>query len=65
MVINANDIVDLAVRAELEAAGCQVTELARAALGSGVRANDGRPLPRYEQDELSRVLSGGPATPPA
>ncbi len=44
-----------AARRALEAEGYAVAAIARAAEGSGV-AGDGGPLPRYEQDELSRVL---------
>lgn len=42
-------------RAALEAEGYAVARIATAAAGHGVRSGDG-PLPRFERDELSRVL---------
>ena len=44
--------------ATLRHQGHVVAELARAESGSGVRTEEGRPLTRYEQDEVSRVLAG-------
>jgi hydrogenase maturation factor len=44
-----------AVRA-LRDEGFEVAVLARAAAGSGVTQRDGSPLPRFDRDELSRVL---------
>ncbi len=44
----------------LKEEGYPVVEIARAAHGEGVYLGQGRPLIRYEQDEVSRVL----ATPP-
>lgn len=48
--------VDAAVSA-LTAEGHAVARLAQAEAGAGVTLMDGRPLPRYEQDELSRILA--------
>lgn len=45
----------------LEAEGYSARVIARARTGSGVCFRDGRSLPRYERDELSRVLSSGDA----
>jgi hydrogenase maturation factor len=45
-----------AARAALEAEGWAVRAIAHAESGAGVRTREGRPLVRYEQDELSRVL---------
>ena len=42
-------------RAALEAEGYAVARIATAVAGGGVRSGDG-PLPRFERDELSRVL---------
>lgn len=50
------ECVDQAQRS-LRAEGYPTALLARAESGSGVRSSDGRPLPRYEQDEVSRVLA--------
>ncbi|MDP6707712.1 MAG: AIR synthase related protein [Alphaproteobacteria bacterium] len=47
-----------AAREALEAAGYATASIARAEAGSGIRTRDGGPLPRYEQDELSRILDG-------
>jgi hydrogenase expression/formation protein HypE len=41
----------------LDAAGLTSTRLGRAEPGAGVYAIDGTPLPRYEQDEVSRILA--------
>ena len=41
----------------LAADGCAVASLAQAEAGSGVIFVDGAPLRRYEQDELSRILT--------
>ncbi len=46
-----------AAQAALEAEGYLVGRLARAEAGAGVRTEDDRPLPRYEQDEVSRILA--------
>lgn len=46
----------------LEAEGYAVRAIARAEEGWGVRDGDGAPIPRYEQDELSRVLAVPVAT---
>ncbi|MEE8313209.1 MAG: AIR synthase related protein [Myxococcota bacterium] len=43
----------------LEADGYSTSAIATARTGSGVRFADGRPLARYERDELSRVLGSG------
>ena len=50
---------DLAERALsiLVAEGHPTARIARAEVGSGIRTDDGRRLPRYEQDELSRILA--------
>ena len=45
-----------AARDALTAQGHEVAEIARAEAGSGVTRTDGTPLPRFERDELSRVL---------
>ena len=50
------DRVDEAVNA-LAAGGNDVARLAVAAAGEGVKFDDGRALPRYERDELSRILA--------
>jgi hydrogenase maturation factor len=42
--------------ATLEAAGFATATLGRAAAGEGVLRSDGQPLPRFDRDELSRVL---------
>jgi hydrogenase maturation factor len=47
-----------AARARLEAAGHRTAVLARAEAGAGLSTLDGRPLTRYEQDEVGRVLAG-------
>lgn len=44
-------------RATLDAAGHPVAVIARAVSGSGVSLLDGSPLPRYERDEVARVLA--------
>ncbi len=44
-------------RAALEAAGYPTALIARAEPGSGVHDGKGDPLPRYEQDEVSRILA--------
>lgn len=41
---------------KLRAEGFSASIIARAAAGTGVRFNDGRELPRYERDEVLRVL---------
>jgi hydrogenase maturation factor len=46
-----------AAAATLRREGHAVAELARAEPGAGVWVEDGRPLTRYEQDEVSRVLA--------
>ncbi len=52
-----------AARAALEGQGHPTAVLARAVAGSGVHSSDDRPLPRYEQDEVSRILAASePAT---
>jgi hydrogenase expression/formation protein HypE len=51
----AEDEVDRA-QAALAAAGHVSARLGRADAGSGVRATDGSPLARYEQDEVARIL---------
>ena len=48
---------DAAVSA-LTADGYAVASLAVAEPGAGVTLKDDRPLPRYERDELSRILTG-------
>lgn len=45
-----------AARAALEAEGYAVAAIGRARAGSGVSHASGEPLPRYDRDELSRVL---------
>ena len=45
-----------AARDALTSQGHEVAEIARAEAGSGVTRTDGTPLPRFERDELSRVL---------
>lgn len=45
-------------RRALEAAGHPTALIAAAEPGVGVATRDGAALPRYEQDELSRILSG-------
>ena len=45
-----------AAREALTAAGYEVAEIARAEDGSGVARKDETPLPRFDRDELSRVL---------
>jgi hydrogenase maturation factor len=47
-----------AATATLRREGHAVAELACAESGAGVWTEDGRPLIRYEQDEVSRVLAG-------
>jgi hydrogenase maturation factor len=47
-----------AAREALEAAGYAATTIARAEAGAGILTRDGGPMPRYEQDELSRILDG-------
>lgn len=42
---------------ELALAGYDVARIAIAATGDGVRFSDGQNLPRYERDELSRILT--------
>ena len=42
---------------ELVLAGYDVARIAMAATGDGVRFADGQNLPRYERDELSRILT--------
>ena len=42
---------------ELVLAGYDVARIAMAATGDGVRFADGQDLPRYERDELSRILT--------
>lgn len=44
-------------RTALEADGHLTAAIARAGVGRGVAARDGRPFRRFEQDELSRVLA--------
>ena len=44
-------------RSRLEAAGFALRSLAQATRGSGARRSDGRALPRFEQDEVARVLA--------
>ena len=41
----------------LAAEGNEVARLAVATAGEGVHFDDGRALPRYERDELSRILA--------
>ena len=50
------DRVDEAVNT-LAAGGNDVARLGVAEVGEGVRFDDGRALPRYERDELSRILA--------
>jgi hydrogenase expression/formation protein HypE len=45
-------------RRALEAAGHPTALIATAEPGSGVHTKDGAALPRYEQDEVSRILAG-------
>ncbi len=45
-----------AAQSTLDAEGYSVRTIATAEHGRGVRLTDGTPLPRYERDELSRVL---------
>lgn len=47
-----------AANAALVVDGYDVAAIARAERGEGVRFEDNAPLPRYEQDELSRILAG-------
>ena len=47
-----------AAREALGAHGHEAVAIARAAAGSGVTLRDGTGLPRFERDELSRVLDG-------
>ena len=47
-----------AAREALSARGHEAVAIARAAPGSGVTLEDGSALPRFERDELSRVLDG-------
>ena len=47
-----------AARETLTAHGHEAVVIARAAPGSGVTLKDGSALPRFERDELSRVLDG-------
>jgi hydrogenase expression/formation protein HypE len=51
-------------RAALAAEGYAVAAIARAESGGGVRTESGGALPRYERDELSRLLPGGGAEAP-
>lgn len=51
------EVVDTACEA-LAAEGYEVAKIARAVTGEGIHASDGFELPRYEQDELSRILAG-------
>ena len=44
-------------RARLEAGGFAVGSIAEALQGSGAVRTDGRALPRFEQDEVARVLA--------
>jgi len=46
----------------LERHGSPGREIARGKAGRGVYDTNGRPLPRFEQDELARVLSGKTGT---
>ena len=46
-------------RRELGARGFEVAGIARAERGSGVRTRDGGSLPRFDSDEIARVLSEG------
>jgi len=48
-----------ALRAGLEARGLESAVIARAEAGAGVRTADGGPLPRYDRDEVARVLETG------
>jgi hydrogenase maturation factor len=50
------DAAETAAR-ELAAGGFRVAPIARAEEGSGVRTRDGDPLPRFDSDEVARVLS--------
>jgi hydrogenase maturation factor len=45
--------------AKLRACGFQVAGIAHAEEGRGVRTRDGRPLPRFDSDEVARVLAEG------
>jgi len=45
-----------AFRAALRDRGLASAVIARAEAGSGVRTTEGRPLPRYDRDEVARVL---------
>ncbi len=47
-----------AAREALTAAGYEVAEIARTEDGSGVARKDQTPLPRFDRDEISRVLDG-------
>ena len=47
-----------AVCSELEARGVPASAIGRAVPGSGVEHSDGRPLPRFDRDEVARVLAG-------
>jgi hydrogenase expression/formation protein HypE len=47
-------------RRTLAAEGYGVAAIGRAGAGEGVCTVDGRPLPRYDRDELSRVLPPAP-----
>jgi len=47
------------LRAALEARGLESAVIARAEAGAGVRPPDGRPLPRYDRDEVARLLDTG------
>ncbi len=48
-------------QARLEARGFAVGSIAQAAPGRGAVRTDGRALPRFEQDEVARVLASGSA----
>jgi hydrogenase maturation factor len=50
------DVAEMVER-KLRARGFQVGRIARAEGGSGVGTRDGRPLPRFDSDEVARVLS--------
>jgi hydrogenase maturation factor len=46
-----------AVCRELEARGVPARAIGRAVSGRGVERSDGRPLPRFDRDEVARVLA--------
>jgi hydrogenase expression/formation protein HypE len=48
-----------AARDALSGAGHPTAAIGRAEAGSGVHFNDGRPLTRYERDEVARLLVAG------